>query len=143
MARIAAARKARGFPMVTARQVLRWAGAVAAGVAAYVAAFAVGFFMWQAYGGGLAGASRWILAAATFCAVLAGAFAAARDSRKTAALALWALALLFPVVLMIKNIFEDHFTTMSLFEIAGTLIGGLPAYYAVRIAPLDALKAED
>ena len=129
--------------MVTVRQVLRWAGAVVAGVAAYVIAFAVGFFMWQAYGGGLAGASRWILAVATFCGVLAGAFSMPRENGKAAALALWALALLFPTVLMIKNIFEDHFTTMNLFEIAGTLIGGLPAYYAVRIAPLGALKAEE
>ena len=129
--------------MVTVGQVLRWAGAVVAGVAAYVAAFAVGFFMWQAYGGGLAGASRWILAVATCCAVLAGAFSVPRENGKTAALALWALALLFPIVLMIKNVFEDHFTTMNLFEIAGTLIGGLPAYYAVRIAPLGAARTED
>ena len=59
---------------------------------AYVAAFAVGFFMWQAFGGDPAGASRWILAMATCCAVLAGAFTAARDARKTAALALWLLS---------------------------------------------------
>jgi hypothetical protein len=129
--------------MVRVGRVLRWAGAVVAGVAAYVAAFAVGFFMWQAFGGDPAGASRWILAMATCCAVLAGAFTAARDARKTAALALWALALLFPVVLMIKNAVEGHFTTMNLFEIAGTLVGGLAAYYAVRIAPLGALRTED
>jgi hypothetical protein len=129
--------------MFTVRRVLRWAGAVVAGVAAYVAAFAVGFFMWQAFGGDPAGASRWILAAATCCAVLAGAFTAARDNRKTAALALWALAMLFPIALLIKNALDGHFTTMNLFEIAGTLIGGLPAYYAVRIAPLGALKVED
>lgn len=142
-ARIAAVRKGRGFTMVRVRRVLSWAGAVVVGAIAYVAAFAVGFLMWQAYGGGLAGASRWILAAATFCGVLAGAFAAARDNRKTAALALWTLAVLFPIVLMIKNIVEDHFTAMNLFEIAGTLIGGLPAYYAVHIAPLSTLKTED
>jgi hypothetical protein len=129
--------------MVTVGRVLRWAGAVVASVAAYVAAFAVGFFMWQAYGGGLAGASRWILAVATFCGVLAGAFSVPRENGKTAALALWALALLFPLALLIKNALEGHFTTMNLFELAGTLIGGLPAYYAVRIAPLGALKAED
>jgi hypothetical protein len=129
--------------MIRVGRVLRWAGAVVAGVAAYVAAFAVGFFMWQAFGGGLAGASRWILAMATCCAVLAGAFTAARDARKTAALALWALALLFPIVLMIKNALEGHFTTMNLFEIGGTLVGGLAAYYAVRIAPLGALRTED
>jgi hypothetical protein len=129
--------------MVTVRRVLRWVGAVVVGVVAYVIAFAIGFFMWQQFGGGLAGASRWILAAATFCAVLAGAFTAARDARKTAALALWALALLLPVVLMIKNAFDGHFTAMNLFEVAGTLIGGLPAYYAVHIAPLSTLKAED
>ena len=129
--------------MFTVGRVLRWAGAVVVGLIAYAAAFAVGFFMWQAYGGGLAGASRWILAVATFCAVLAGAFTAARDNRKTAALALWALALLFPIALLIKNALEGHFTSMNLFEIAGTLIGGLPAYYAVRIAPLGGLKTED
>lgn len=136
-------RESRGFLMFTVGRVLRWAGAVAVGLIAYVAAFAIGFFMWQAYGGDPAGASRWILALATCCAVLAGAFTAARDHRKTAALALWALALLFPIVLMIKNALDGHFTTMNLFEIAGALIGGLPAYYAVRIAPLGALKAED
>jgi hypothetical protein len=129
--------------MVRVGRVLRWAGAVVAGVAAYVAAFAVGFFMWQAFGGDPAGASRWILAMATCCAVLAGAFTAARDARKTAALALWALALLFPVVLMIKNAVEGHFTVMNLFEIAGTLVGGLAAYYAVRVAPLGAARTED
>ena len=32
---------------------------------------------------------------------------------------------------------------MNLFEFAGTLFGGLPAYYVVRIAPLSAQKAED
>ena len=117
--------------MFTVWRALRWAGAVAVGVIAYAAAFAVGFFMWRQFGGGLAGASRWILAVATCCGVLAGAFTAARDDRKTAALALWALALLFPVVLTIKNILEDHFTAMSLFEIAGAAIGGLPAFYAV------------
>ncbi len=129
--------------MVTVGRVLRWAGAVVAGVAAYVAAFAVGFFMWQAFGGDPAGASRWILALATCCAVLAGAFSVPRENGKAAALALWALALLFPLALLIKNAVEGHFTTMNLFEIAGTVIGGLPAYYAVRIAPLGALKAED
>lgn len=129
--------------MFTVGRVLRWAGAVVVGLIAYVVAFAVGFFMWQAYGGDFAGASRWILAVATFCAVLAGAFTVARDHRKTAALALWALALLFPLALLIKNALEGHFTTMNLFELAGTVIGGLPAYYAVRIAPLGALKAED
>ena len=129
--------------MVHVGRVLRWAGAVVVGLIAYVAAFAIGFFMWQAFGGDPAGASRWILAMATCCAVLAGAFTAAREARKAAALALWALALLFPVVLMIKNALEGHFTTMNLFEIAGTLVGGLAAYYAVRIAPLGALRTED
>jgi hypothetical protein len=64
--------------MKSAGRVLRWAGAVAAGFIAYIAAFATGYLMWRRYGGDPADASRWILAIATCGAVLAGAFAAPR-----------------------------------------------------------------
>ncbi len=124
-------------------RVLRWAGAVAVGFIAYFAAFATGYLMWRKFGGDPADASRWILAIATCGAVLAGAFVVPPDNRKAAALALWLLALLFPVALVLKNTLTGHFTTMNLFEFAGTLFGGLPAYYVVRIAPLSAQKAED
>jgi len=122
-------------------RVLRWAGAVLAGVVAYILAFAVGYLMWRKFGGDPAGASRWILAIATCCGVLGGAFAASRADGKAVAVALWTLALLFPIALIVKNTAAGHFTTMNLYEFAGTLFGGLPAYYVVRIAPRGAPKA--
>jgi len=128
--------------MIDVGRVLRWAGAVVVGFAAYIVAFALGYLMWRKFGGDPADASRWILALATFCAVLASAFVVRRDDGKTAALALWALALLFPIALIAKNTVAGHFTTVNLFEFAGTLFGGLPAYYVVRIAPRGAQPAE-
>jgi hypothetical protein len=128
--------------MKSAGRMLRWAGAAAAGFIAYIAAFAAGYLMWRRYGGDPADASRWILAIATCGAVLAGAFAAPPQYRKAAALALWVLALLFPVALVLKNTLAGHFTSMNLFELAGTVFGGLPAYYVVRIAPQRTPKAE-
>jgi hypothetical protein len=32
---------------------------------------------------------------------------------------------------------------MNLFELAGTLFGGLPGYYVVRMAPLSAPRTEE
>ena len=128
--------------MKTVGRVLRWVGAALIGFAAYLAAFALGYLMWRRYGGDPAGASRWILAIATCCAVLAGAFIVPREQRNAAALALWILALLFPLALVLKNTLAGHFTGMNLFEFAGTLFGGLPAYYVVRIAPQRAHRAE-
>ena len=122
---------------------LRWAGAVAVGFATYILAFALGYLMWRKFGGDPADASRWILALATCCAVLAGPLAVPPRNRKAAALALWTLALLFPLALIVKNTAAGHFTTMNLFEFAGTLFGGLPAYYVVRMAPLSGQKTED
>ena len=129
--------------MIGAGRMLRWVGAAVAAFLAYIVAFALGYLMWRTFGGDPADASRWILAIATCCAVLAGAFIAPREHRKAAALALWLLALLFPVTLLLKNTLAGHFTTMNLFEFAGTLFGGLPAYYVVRIAPPGAPKTEE
>lgn len=128
--------------MKRAGRVLRWVGAAMIGFIAYLAAFTLGYLMWRRYGGDPAGASRWILAIATCCAVLAGAFIVPREQRKAAALALWVLALLFPAALVLKNALAGHFTSINLFEFAGTLFGGLPAYYVVRIAPQRAHTAE-
>lgn len=36
-----------------------------------------------------------------------------------------------------------HFTTMNLFEFAGTLFGGLLGYCVVRMVPLSTPKVED
>lgn len=118
---------------------LRWAGAVAVGFAAYIFAFALGYLMWRKFGGDPKDASRWILAVATCCAVLADPLAVPPRNRRAAALALWTLTLLFPVALIVKNTAAGHFTTMNLFELAGTLFGGAPAYYVVRMAPLQVL----
>ncbi len=123
-------------------QLLRWGSAVVVALLAYAIAFVVGYFMWRRFGGDPADASRWILAIATLCAVLAGAFTVAREKRKAAALALWFLAALFPIALLAKNTLAGHFTTTNLFEFGGTMIGGLAAYYVVRVAPLSAPKAE-
>ena len=98
-----------------------------------------GFFMWQDGGG--CGASRWILAVATFCAVLAALWLRVTIGRRPR----WRCGR-WPCCfrsLADQELLEGHFTTMNLFEIAGTLIGGLSAYYAVPIAPLGALKVED
>lgn len=122
---------------------LRWAGPVVAGFLAYILSFALGYLMWKKFGGDPADASRWILAIATCCAVLAGPLAVPPRQRKQAALALWALALLFPIALIAKNAVAGHFTGMNLFEFAGTLFGGLAAYYVVRIAPLSTPKVEE
>lgn len=129
--------------MVGVGRMLRWPGAVVVGFIAYIAAFALGYLMWRKFGGDPADASRWILAIATCCAVLAGAFIVPRENRKAAALVLWLLALLFPVTLLLKNTLAGHFTTMNLFEFAGTLFGGLPAYYVVRITLPSAPKSEE
>ena len=115
--------------------ILRWAGAVAIAFLAYIAAFALGYLTWRRFGGNPEEATRWILALATCSAVLAGAFAAPAKHRMAVALTIWILALLFPITLVLKNTLAGHFTTMNLFEIAGTLFGGLPGYYVARIAP--------
>jgi hypothetical protein len=127
--------KAGTTTMIGVGRVLRWAGAVVVGFAAYILAFALAYLMWRKFGGDPEDASRWILAIATCCAVLAGAFVVPRGDGKAAALALWTLALLFPVALIVKNTAAGAFTTMNLFELAATLFGGLPAYYVMRIAP--------
>jgi len=129
--------------MIGVGRVLRWAGAVAVGFAAYILAFALGYLMWRKFGGDPEDASRWILAVATCCAVLAGPLVVPPCHRKKVALALWILALLFPVALIVKNTAAGAFTTMNLFELAGTLFGGLPAYYVVRLAPLSRLRTEE
>jgi|ERR1017187_2038432 hypothetical protein len=127
--------------MFSVRRMLRWAGAVVAAVIVYVIVFAVGALMWQKFGGNPVEATKWTLAVATFCAVLAGTFTAPREDWKTAALALWLLALLFPLILLVYNSVSGHFMILNLFELAGALIGGFPAYYAVRIAPLKTKHA--
>ena len=129
--------------MIGVGRVLRWAGTVVVGFIAYIVAFALGYLMWKKFGGDPADASRWILAIATCCAVLAGPLAVRPPHRRAAALALWALALLFPVALIVKNTAAGHFTAMNLFELAGTLCGGLPAYYVVRLAPLSRPRTEE
>jgi hypothetical protein len=128
--------------MFSVRRVLRWAGAMVVAVIVYVVVFAVGALMWQKFGGNPVEATKWTIAVATCCAVLAGAFTARREDWKAAALALWLLALLFPLVLLVYNSLSGHFMVLNLFELAGALIGGFPAYYAVRIVPLRTLKTK-
>jgi hypothetical protein len=135
-------REGRNITMIRVGPILRWAGAVVVAFLAYIVAFAVGYLTWRKFGGDPEEATRWILAIATCSAVLAGAFAAPAKHRMAAALAIWVLALLFPVTLVLKNTLAGHFTTMNLFEIAGTLFGGLPGYYVARIAPHSARKRE-
>src|SRR5512146_1531636 len=134
--------KAGTITAIGVGRALRWAGAVIVGFVAYILSFALGYLMWRKFGGDPADASRWILAIATCCGVLAGAFVVPRADGRAVAVVLWTLALLFPVALIVKNTATGAFTTMNLFEFAGTLFGGLPAYYVVRIAPGGAEKAQ-
>jgi hypothetical protein len=128
--------------MFGVRRVLRWVGAVVVAVIAYVIVFAIGALIWQRLGGNPLESTKWILAAATFCAVLTGTFIVTRENWRAAALAFWLLAILVPVALLVWNSLSGHFTALNLFELAGAVIGGFPAYYAVRIAPLSALKTK-
>jgi len=127
--------------MFSVRRMLRWAGTLVAAVIVYVIVFAVGALKWQKFGGNPVEATQWTLAVATFCAVLAGTITAPREDWKTAALALWLLALLFPLILLIYNSLSGHFITGNLFELAGAFIGGFPAFYAARIAALKTKHA--
>lgn len=126
--------------MFSVRRMLRWVAAVIVAVVVYIIIFAIGALIWQSLGGNPLDSTKWILAAATFCALLTGTFIVPRENWKMAALVFWLLAILFPVGLLVWNSLSGHFTILNLFEIAGALIGGFPAYYAVRITPLRPVK---
>jgi cytochrome bd-type quinol oxidase subunit 2 len=134
--------KTAGASMVRVRRILRWVGAVVIALIIYFIVFTVGALMWQKFGGNPSDATPWMIAAATFCSVLAGTFIVSREYWKTAALAFWLLALLFPLSFLIRNSMFGHFKVLDLYELAGTVIGGFPAYYAARIAPTSTLRAK-
>ena len=129
--------------MFSFRQALRWGGAVVVAVVVYIIVSAIGALIWQRFGGDPLSSVQWILAAATFCAVLTGTFIVPRENWKLAALTIWLLAIFYPASLFVWSSLSGHFSTVGLYEIAGTLIGGFPAYLSVKNIRWSALKTKN
>ena len=72
--------------------------------------------------------------ARTLVGVLAGTLIVPREKRQTAALVLWAIALLAPLWGLVQNALAGSFGLGNFIALGGTLLGGGIAFYSLRVA---------
>jgi|SRR5262245_350332 len=113
---------------------LRWLGALIVAAIAYYIVFALGAVIWQQSGVERGSALHWIMTLATLVGVLAGTLIVPREKRQTAALVLWAIALLAPLWGLVQNALAGSFGLGNFIALGGTLLGGGIAFYSLRVA---------
>jgi ABC-type glucose/galactose transport system permease subunit len=123
--------------MFSIGQALRWVGAVIVAAIVYVIVCGIGALVWQKLGGDPLGAMKWILAAATCCAVLTGTFVFPREKWKVAAIVLWVLACLLPLGFLVRNAIFGVFSAVDVAELGGASLGGVFVYVLMRAAAFD------
>jgi hypothetical protein len=117
--------------------ILRWLCALVVAIVVYTVVFALAAMIGKQFGSDPVDTLFFSIAAATGFGVIFGATTILpREKWKTAALALWLIALLVPLWGLVQSVLTGSVGLSNFMEFGGAVFGALGALYAVRVTPV-------
>jgi hypothetical protein len=121
------------IPVSNFAVILRWLCALVVAIVVYTVVFALAAMIWKQFGGNPVDTLYFSIAAATGFGVIVGTTTILpREKWKTAALALWLIALLVPLWGLVQSVLTGSAGLSNFMEFGGAVLGGLMVFYAVR-----------